>query len=110
MALHPLLASPIVTLLAAGLVYADAGRRELPRRTRLGWTLGTALVSLGGYLAVGVFDDLLVRSYLRLLGEPLVVRSPREVLMVLLVAGLAISLTAVLGYGLGSRYGPLAAS
>lgn len=110
MALHPLVASPIVAVLAASLVYVDAGRRDLPRRTRLGWTAGVGILSLGGFLAVYLFDGVLARTYLLLGGEPFVVRSPREVVTVLFLLGLAISAAAVLAYGLGSRYGPLAAS
>lgn len=105
MPLHPLLVSPLIAVLAAGIVDADAGRLSLSRRRRLGWTVGVGLVSLGGFLGAFAFDGALSRAYALVLGESMVVHTSRELLAGLFAVGLAISTTAVLIYGVGTRAG-----
>ena len=106
---HPLLVSPFVALLVAAGVYADAGRRSLPRGTRLGWTIGTGIVSLGGFVLAFTLESVLFRAYFLTLGRPVVVHSPSELVTFLFLVGLAVSAVTVLGYGVGSRYGPFKA-
>lgn len=105
MPLHPLLVSPLIAVLAAGIVYADAGRLSLPSRTRLGWTVGVGLVSLGGFLGAFAFDGALARTSALVIGGPVVVHTPRELLVGIFAVGLAISAMAVLIYGFGTRVG-----
>lgn len=107
MYLHPLLVSPLITILVMGVVYADTNRRALARRTRLRWTVGVGLVSLGGFLGAFAFDSVLSRAYYLILGRPVVVHTPRELLTGLFIVGLTVSAIAVLVYGIGSRSGPL---
>lgn len=109
MALHPILASPIVTIAAMGGVYLDATYRDLAPRTRLRWTIGVGLSSQVGFLAVFAFDDLFTRAYSLVFGRRLVVHSPYEFLTILFVIGFCISGTGVLIYGVRSRFGPLSA-
>lgn len=98
-----------VGLLATGLVVADALRRDLPTRRTLGWTGFVALVSIGGSLTVAVADDTLYRLWASG-GDTAIVVTPVQLLTGVVVAGLAVSTLAVLTYGVGSRYGPLAAA
>lgn len=107
MYLHPLLVSPLVTLLVMGIVYTDTKRRALTLRTRVQWTVGVGFVSFGGYLGAYAFDDVLSRAYSLIFGGPVVVHSPREFLTGLFTVGLMVSVLAVLTYGIGSRFGPL---
>ena len=87
------------------IVYTDAYRRSLSMRSRLGWTVGVGLLSLGGSLTLFAFDSMLYRQYLQLLGQPLIVRSPFELLTWLLSVGTAFSGILVLVYTVGSRIG-----
>jgi hypothetical protein len=107
MALHPILVSPIVTVVAMGVVYLDAKSRELVPRTRLLWTIGVGLISQSGFLVVFAFDNLFSRAYSLIFGRQMVVHSPYELLIFLFSTGLCISGTAVLIYGFRSRFGPL---
>ncbi|WP_254533897.1 hypothetical protein [Natrinema gelatinilyticum] len=111
MYLHPLLVSPLVTFLVMGIVYTDTKRRALELRTRLLWTIGVGLVSLGGFLGAFVFDSVLSRAYFRayvlILGRPVVVQSPREFLLIPFMVGTTVSAIAVLVYGIRSRFAPL---
>ena len=95
----------VVPVLAAGLVYADASRRGLSTRRRLLWTVGVAVVSYAGFLGAYSSDGWLFRAYAGLTGSPLVVASPRELLALVAVAGLAVSAASVLAYGFASRVG-----
>lgn len=104
------LAGVPVAALAAGLVYADAAGRDIASAARLRWTLGVAAASLGGFLVTFGLDGVLIRAYLTLSSGPLVVTSPRQLIASLFVVGLTVSAGAVLAYGIGSRYGPLAAA
>lgn len=100
-ALAPVLS--VVPFLAAGLVYADAHRREVGRRRRLWWSVAVGVVSAAGFLGALAFDGPLFRAYVALTGTAPVVTSPRHLLAGLLLLGLAISAAAVLAYGAGSR-------
>ena len=107
MALNPLLVSPIVTLVAMGMVYIDAKRRVLAPRTRFLWTIGVGLVTQVGFLVVFAFDGLFSRVYSLVFGEQVVVQSPHEFLTFLFAIGLCISVMAVLIYGVGRRFSHL---
>ena len=105
MPLHPVLFAPPIVLLTMALVFGDAQRRSLPVRTKIAWTLGVGILSLVGFLTVFTFDSTLYRQYLRLLGKPLVVRSPYALLMWLLTVGTAFSALLCLIYAVGTRIG-----
>lgn len=110
MTLLPLLAALFVVPVAVALVHADAARRGLPSRTRRRWCVATGLISLGGFVASAVLDGALARAYDALLGRPVVVVTPLQLLTGLVLVGLAVSALAVLTYGVASRYGRLAAT
>lgn len=105
MPLHPILFAPLIALLTMATVYGDTRRRSLPLRTRLGWTVGVGVFSLGGSITVFMHASMFYRQYLLLLGRPLVVRSPFELLTWLLSVGTASSAVLVLIYVVGSRIG-----
>ncbi|WP_232686325.1 hypothetical protein [Halobacterium zhouii] len=105
-----LVAGLVIGATGTGLVLADAVRRELPPRTRYVWTGSVGVVSLGGFLAVYPFENVLYRLYLEVTGSPAIAPQPREVTAALLLVTLAASAVAVLAYGFGSRYGPLKAA
>lgn len=105
-----LLALP-VTAVAAGVVYADGARRGLPMASRLRWTAGVSVASLGGFSVAFGLESWLFRIGHSLSGSPgevVVVVSPVELVTTLSGAALAVSAVAVLAYGFGSRYGPFA--
>jgi hypothetical protein len=107
-----LLALP-VTAVAAGVVYADAARRGLPLASRLRWTAGVSAGSLAGFSVAFGLASWLFRAVHSLTGSPggaVVVVSPVELVTTLSAAALAVSAAAVLAYGFGSRWGPLAAA
>jgi len=108
--LLPLLAALFVVPVAVALVLADAGKRGLSRRTRRRWSVGVGVVSLGGFAAAAVLNGSLVSAYNALLGRPVVVVTPLQLLTGLVLVGLAVSALSVLTYGLASRFGPLAAT
>ena len=103
MALNPVIYTVPLALLAMGIVYADASRRSIRLRARLTWTFAVGVLSLAGYVGVFAYDSLLFRTYMQLLGNPLIARSPREVLLWLLVTGVVISGVGVGIYIVGSR-------
>ncbi len=103
MALHPILLSPPIVLLTMAVVFGDAHRRELPVRTKAVWTLGVGILSLTGFVVVFAFDSALYRQYLLLLGKPLVVRTPYELLVWLLTIGTAFSALGCFIYAIGTR-------
>lgn len=103
MALHPVIYAVPLALLAMGVVYADAIRRSLHSRARLAWTFAVGVLSLAGYVGVFAYDGLLFRTYMQLLGDPLIARSPRGVFLWLLVTGVVISGVGVGIYIVGSR-------
>jgi len=105
MALHPMLFAPPVVLLAMAVVFGDAHRRALPVRTKVAWTLAIGILSLIGFVIVFSFDSTLYRQYLLLIGKPLVVRTPYELLMWLLTVGTAFSVVLCLIYAVGTRIG-----
>lgn len=102
-----LLGGLVVAAVATITVYADALRRDVPRRTRHLWAGSVGFVSSGAFVGLCAFGEVLYRAYLGLMGTPKVVHSPRGLVTGLLVGGLAVSSVAVLAYGVGSRYGPL---
>ena len=81
---HPVIFAPLIALLTMAIV---------------------GLLSLGGSLTLFAFDSMLYRQYLLLLGQPLIVRSPFELLTWLLSVGTAFSGILVLVYTVGSRIG-----
>ncbi|ESS09995.1 MAG: hypothetical protein A07HN63_00206 [uncultured archaeon A07HN63] len=93
-------------LLATAVVVVDTHRRGLSPRVQAGWVGFVAISSIGGSVAVAVGDTVFLR--LLQLGMPLVVVTPFQLLTTVLIAGLTLSALAVLTYGVGSRYGPLA--
>lgn len=103
MALHPILLTLPIVLLTMGIVFGDAHRQALPVRTKVAWTLGVGILSFIGFIAVFSFDSTLYRQYRLLFDQPLVVRSPYELLVWLLTAGTAISALLCLIYAIGTR-------
>lgn len=94
-------------VIATGLVFADTKRRNLPFQTQWLWTASAAVLSIGGFLAVYLLKDVLFQFYLEATGRPALVPSPQEVAQFYLFFALTVSVVAVLGYGFGSRFGPL---
>ncbi|AUG48369.1 hypothetical protein BVU17_12845 [Haloarcula taiwanensis] len=108
MTLLPVLAALFVSPVAVALVYADAGRRDLSSRYRAVAAATVGVASFGGFLAAAVFGSGLLSAYRRLLDQPAVAVTPLEFLLSLLLFGLVGTALAVLGYGVASRFGPLA--
>ncbi|ERH07184.1 MAG: hypothetical protein J07HN4v3_02821 [Halonotius sp. J07HN4] len=98
-----------VGLLATILVFTDTLRRDLPPRTQVGWIGFVAAVSIGGSLTVALADDVLFQLWTAG-SDPVIAVTPLQLLTGVVIAGLALSTLAVLTYGVGSRYGPLAAA
>jgi hypothetical protein len=101
-----------ITLLSTGLVYADAARRNLDVSARLGWSALVAVVSGGGFLAVSRGVSWWYPALYRLLAGDDVVLTPTPwtISALILGGGLAIAAIGVLGYGFGSRYGPVSST
>ena len=110
MTLLPVFVALFVSPAAAALAYADAGRRDLSQRYCAVAASAVGLASFAGFLAAAVFGSGLLSAYYRLLDRPAVAVTPLDLLLSLLLFGLAVTALAVLGYGLTSRYGPLAPS
>jgi len=110
MTLLPVAIALFVSPAAAALVYVDASRRALSRRYRTVAAFAVGLASFGGFLAAAVFGSGLFSAFYRLLERPVIAVTPLDLLLSLLCFGLAITALALLGYGLTSRYGPLAPS
>lgn len=106
MSIHPLSLSPLVVLLAMGIVYIDATYRTLGRKTRLRWICAVGFASIGGFLCVSTFQAQLARAYSLVSGEP--VLSPSGLLTGVFIMGVVISVLAVSVYGVGSRVGHIA--
>ena len=105
MPLHPILVAPPIVFLTMALVFGDAHRRALRDRTKVAWTLGVGILSLVGFVIVFSFDSTLYRQYLVLVGQPLVVRTPYELLVWLLTVGTAFSALLCLIYAVSTRVG-----
>lgn len=97
----------VVGLLATILVAADTLRRDLQPRIQVGWIGFVATVSIGGSLAVALGDDVFFRLWIAG-SDPAIAVTPLQLLTGVVVAGGTLSALAVLAYGFGSRYGPLA--
>ncbi|EMA33460.1 hypothetical protein [Haloarcula japonica] len=110
MTLLPIVAALFVSPAVAALVYADARRRDLSRRYRTAAASVVGFASFAGFLAASVLGSELFSAYYRLLNQPAIAVTPLDLLFSLLLFGFAITALAVLGYGLTSRYGPLAPS
>ena len=110
MTLLPIVAALFVSPAVSALVYADASRRDLSRRYRTAAVSAVGLASFGGFLAASALGSGLLSASYRLLNQPVIAVTPLDLLLSLLLFGLAITALAVLGYGLTSRYGPLAPS
>jgi len=95
----------VVASVAAGVVLADATRRDLGRARRRRWVLAVGAASVVGFVAPEFFDDVLRRAYLHGVKPEPVVVSPVEMTVLHLTVGLTVSATAVLVYGFGSRLG-----
>ncbi|EMA10810.1 hypothetical protein SAMN05443574_10220 [Haloarcula vallismortis] len=110
MTLLPVAVALFVSPAVTALVYADARRRALSRRycTAAASTVGIA--SFGGFLAATALGSDLLSAYYRLLNQPVIAVTPLDLLLSLLLFGLANTTLAVIGYGVASRYGPLASS
>jgi len=96
-----------VGLVATAVVAVDTHRRGLSTRVQAGWVGFVAAVSIGGSAAVAAGDTIFLRL-LQFGSDPLLVVTPFQLLATVLLAGLTLSALAVLTYGFGSRYGPLA--
>ncbi|MDT3433557.1 hypothetical protein [Haloarcula sp. 1CSR25-25] len=110
MTLLPVFVALFVSPAAAALVYADARRRDLSHRYCTAAASAVGLASFGGFLAASLFGSGLISTYYRLLDRPVIAFTPLDFLLSLLLAGLAVTVLAVLAYGLTSRYGPFAPS
>ena len=110
MTLLPVIIALFVSPVATALVYADASRRALSRRYCTAAASVVGLASFGGFLAASALGSGLLSASYRLLNQPVIAVTPLDLLLSLLCFGLAITALAVLGYGLTSRYGPLAPS
>ncbi|MDS0219800.1 hypothetical protein NDI54_00340 [Haloarcula sp. S1AR25-5A] len=110
MTLLPVAVALFVSPAAAALVYADARRRDLSRRHCTAAASAVGLASFGGFLVAALFGTGLFSVYYRLLNRPVIVVTPLDFILSLVSFGLAVTALAVLGYGVASRYGPLAPS
>jgi len=81
MPLHPLWITPIIAVLAAGLVFADANRRNLTRRARLLWTAGVGLASISVFVGVYLFQTYAYELYYRVTGQYVVAQTPYELVL-----------------------------
>jgi hypothetical protein len=106
MRLHPFWIAPFAALLAAGLVAVDATRFGLDARRRLYWAVGVGLVSASGFLGAFLVLPEAYQFYHRLTGQPVVVRTPYEVVLNGVLVGLAVTALAMLAYGIGTRGRP----
>lgn len=100
-----LLVGFVVAPLTAGVVYADARRRDVSPRKRLLWTVGTGAVGLAGFLLPHLYDSAFALFYLREVKPHPVTSAPYEMLLVHIVVGTAVSVATVLVYGFGRRVG-----
>jgi len=98
-----------VGLVATTVVAVDTHRRGLSTRMQAGWIGFVAVSSIGGSVAVAAGDAGLLRL-LQFGRDPMLVVTPVQLLATVLIAGVTLSALAVLAYGFGSRYGPLAAA
>jgi len=105
-----LLSGLFIGVIATGLVFADTNQRNIRSQTRYLWTGFVGVLSLGGFLAVYVLQDVLYQFYLNVTDSPAIAPPPREVVIAFLFVALVLSVLAVLAYGFGSRYGPLKAA
>lgn len=87
----------VVGVVAAALVYADAGRRGVARRRSLAVAVGA--IAAGGFLAPSLLYETVYRGYPGLS----VVRAPRALYAGMLATGLAVAAGAILVYGLAAR-------
>ncbi|NHN64092.1 hypothetical protein G9463_12375 [Haloarcula sp. JP-Z28] len=110
MTLLPVVVALFVSPAAAALVYVDATRRDLSKRYYTVAAFAVGLASFGGFLAASALGSGLLSASYRLLNQPVIAVTPLDLLLSLLCFGLAVTALAVLGYGLTSRYGPLASS
>ncbi|KAA9399842.1 hypothetical protein Har1130_01815 [Haloarcula sp. CBA1130] len=110
MTLLPVVVALFVSPAAAALAYADARRRDLSQRYCTAAASAVGLASFGGFLAASLFGSGLFSAYYRLLDRPVIAVTPLDFLLSLLYLGLSITVLAVLGYGVASRYGPLTSS
>ncbi|GGK55164.1 hypothetical protein [Haloarcula sebkhae] len=110
MTLLPIVVALFVSPAVTALVYADARRCDLSQRYCTAAASAVGLASFGGFLVASVLGSGLLSVYYRLLNQPVIAVTPLDLLLSLLCFGLATTALAVLGYGLTSRYGPLASS
>jgi len=110
MTLLPVLIALFITPAAAALVFADASRRGLSHRRRTVWTIGVGLVSFAGFLGAALLDAGVIATYYGLLDRQVAAVTPLELLARIVAFGVAVTVLAVLGYGLASRFGPFAPS
>ncbi|EMA16488.1 hypothetical protein [Haloarcula marismortui] len=110
MTLLPVVAALFVSPAVTALVYVDATRRDLSKRYCTVAAFAVGLASFGGFLAASALGSGLLSASYRLLNQPVIAVTPLDLLLSLLCFGLAVTALAVLGYGLTSRYGPLASS
>ncbi|EMA19658.1 hypothetical protein [Haloarcula argentinensis] len=110
MALLPIVVALFVSPAVTALVYVDARRRDLSRRYCTAAASAVGLASFGGFLVASVLGSGIFSTYYRLVSQPAVAVTPLDLILSLLLFGFAITALAVLGYGLTSRYGPLASS
>jgi uncharacterized membrane protein len=110
MTLLPVAVALFVSPAAAALVYADARRRALSRRYGTAAASAVGLVSFGGFLVAAISGTGLLSAYYRLLKQPVIAVTPLDLVFSMFLLGLAVTALAVLGYGIGSRFGPLSPS
>jgi len=108
MTLLPVVVALFVSPAAAALVYVDATRRDLSKRYCTVAAFAVGLASFGGFLAAAVFGSGLFSAFYRLLERPVIAVTPLDLLLSSLLFGLTGTALALLGYGVASRYGPLA--
>lgn len=94
----------LVGLLAAGVVYADAGRRGVARTGRVLVAAGLGTGSLAGFLVPYVFEGPVRTAYFHLLKSRPIAVSPVEWVAVSVATGLLLSVIGVGSYLVGVRY------
>jgi len=98
-----LLCGFLTALLLSGVVHLDATRREVPASTLLFGIIFVAVASFGAFLVPYRFTTELGYLYFEVIKGTTVTGHPREFLGVSIVAGIVLSVGAVLLYVTASR-------
>ncbi len=109
MSINPLSLSPIVVLLAVGLVYIDTSRLNLPRNAQLRWSVIVGTISAAGFFFVTSIQAQLAQGYILVTGQQEHVLAPGEIATGVFILGVVICCMSIFIYKFQNRSGRLAA-